>query len=93
MLKDVVEVRVLPPYRLELRFEDGVRGEVDVATLVPFQGVFSPLADPAYFAQVEVNRELGTISWPSGADIDPAVLYATVIGQPIAGAPGVTSHD
>jgi len=33
------------------------------------------VADPALFRQVQVDRELGTIVWPNGADIDPDVLY------------------
>jgi hypothetical protein len=27
------------------------------------------------FAQVAVDRELGTIGWPNGADLDPDVLH------------------
>ena len=72
----------LPPI-LYVRFEDGVAGEVDVAALVVFDGVFAPLMDERRFAEVEVNRELGTICWPGGADLDPDVLYAHVSGEPI----------
>jgi hypothetical protein len=43
-----------------------------------FQGVFAPLRDPAYFARVSVNAELGMIGWPNGADWDPLVLYSRV---------------
>jgi Protein of unknown function (DUF2442) len=31
-------------------------------------------ADPAQFATVAVDAELGTIAWPNGADIDSSVL-------------------
>lgn len=31
--------------------------------------------DRAFFEAVVVDRELGTIVWPNGADIDPDVLY------------------
>ena len=83
MLKDVVEVRPLEGYRLFLRFEDGVQGEVDVASLVEFKGVFAPLKDREFFIQVRVDRELGTVVWPNGADLDPDVLYAHVSGRPL----------
>ncbi len=90
MLKDVVEVRPTGAHRLYLRFEDGVAGEVDVADLIAFDGVFAPLRDERRFAEVCVNRELGTICWPNGADLDPDVLYAQVSGEPV---PDLTATD
>ena len=42
--------------------------------MVPFEGVFKPLKDKAYFDSVEVNPDLGTICWKSGADLSPAYL-------------------
>jgi hypothetical protein len=83
MLKDVVAVRALPNHRLYVRFEDGVEGEVSFEALAPFEGVFAPLQDPKVFGEVRVNPELGTIEWPSGADIDPIVLYSAISGIPI----------
>lgn len=83
MLKDITAVQVLTGHRLHLRFEDGVEGEIDVAQLIEFKGVFAPLQDRAYFAQVHVNPETGTIEWPNEADLDPDVLYAVVTGQPL----------
>jgi hypothetical protein len=83
MLKDVTEVETLDEHRLHLHFEDGVEGVVDLAEIVQFSGVFAPLKEHAYFVQVRVNSEIGTICWPNGADIDPDVLYALVTGEPI----------
>ena len=82
MLLDVVEAIPLDGYRLQLRFEDGVEGVVDVAECVTFTGVFAPLRDRAKFDTVRVNPELGTVCWPWGADLDPDVLYALVTGAP-----------
>jgi len=81
MLVDVVAVAVPAPWRLRLRFEDGAEGELDVRELVEFDGVFEPLADPAYFEGVRVNHDLGTVAWPNGADIDPVVLYEAACGS------------
>jgi len=82
---DVVEVRPLKRYRLRLRFDDGAKGIVDVSSRVPFDGVFEPLRDPDYFRLVRVDRELGTVVWPNGADLDPLVLYALATGKPVPG--------
>jgi hypothetical protein len=45
--------------------------------------VFDPLRDPAWFAQVRVDPELGTVVWPNGADLDADVLYGRLTGTPI----------
>jgi hypothetical protein len=83
MLKDVVAVKSLGEYLLYLRFEDGAEGIVDLAEHLAFRGVFEPLRDPACFALVRVDKELGTIAWPNGADLDPDVLYSQLSGIPI----------
>ena len=83
MLKDIVAVQPLEPYRLMLRFEDGAEGVIDLQQLVSFSGVFAALSNPEEFASVQVHPELGTVYWPCGADLDPDVLYAHVTGQPI----------
>lgn len=41
--------------------------------------VFQPLKDPAFFAQVAVDHDLGTIVWPNGADLAPDALHDQVI--------------
>ena len=80
---DVVEVRTLGDHRLFVRFEDGVQGEIDIAELIRFDGVFAPLRDPVRFAEVRVDPELRTLGWPNGADLDPDVLYSKISGNPI----------
>jgi hypothetical protein len=74
-MKDVTAVEYLNGYRLLLTFEDGDQREVDVASVVPFHGVFEPLKDIGYFRQVRVEPDIGTIAWPNGADLCPDVLY------------------
>ena len=86
MLKDIIAVEPLHDYRLRLCFEDNVEGIVDLASL-SFRGVFAPLRDLTYFRQVRVDKELGTIVWPNGADLDPDVLYSQITGKPIPFVP------
>jgi hypothetical protein len=77
-MPDVVDVIPLDDFRLKVRFDDNLEGLFDLGSSVGFDGVFAPLKDPAYFAQVRVNPELGTVVWPNGADLDPVVLYQAV---------------
>ena len=83
MLKDIVEASVVDEYRVYLRFEDGVEGEVDLAEMIEFTGVFARIRDKSEFAKLRIDPQTGTIVWPSGADLDPDVLYAAVSGRPI----------
>lgn len=78
MLCDVTEVKIVKDYVLFLRFENGVEGKIDISTIIPFEGIFSKLKDPGYFATVYVNKELGTIVWDNGADISPEYLYSII---------------
>ena len=72
---DVVEARHVHDHTVWLRFEDGTAGEVDLAGELE-GGVFEPLRDVQYFQRFVVSPDLGTISWPNGADFAPEFLYA-----------------
>jgi hypothetical protein len=52
-------------------------GEID-ASGWEWPGIFAPLRDPDFFAKVELDSELGTISWPNGADVAPETLHLWV---------------
>lgn len=78
MLHDIIEVKITEEYTLFLRFDDGKCGYVDIAKLIPFKGIFEPLKDPAYFATVSINSDLGTIYWANGADLAPDYLYSQI---------------
>ena len=68
-------VSVLPDYRLAVTFRDGRYGIVDCADIKNSHapGIYAPLAKPEFFAQVTL--ELGVLTWPNGADLDPHWLY------------------
>ncbi|MGH7749834.1 MAG: DUF2442 domain-containing protein [Candidatus Dormibacteria bacterium] len=84
-LYDVIDVQVVGDHQLRLTFEDGTVGDVDLSRQ-EWRGVFEPLADPAYFAQVRVDREGGTVVWPNGADMAPEVLYGEARQHPVRAA-------
>jgi Protein of unknown function (DUF2442) len=74
-LVHVTRVEVVGDHRLRLGFEDGTEGDLDFSEW-GWRGVFQPLADPAYFGQVRLDEELGTIVWPNGADVAPETLHS-----------------
>jgi hypothetical protein len=83
MLRDVVEVKPLPDYRVWIKFDDGVCGEADLKKIIRFRGVFASLKDEREFAKVSVHPEYCVLFWPNGADLDTEVLYSLVTGKPI----------
>ena len=66
--------RHVEAYRIELRFDDGRTGIVDLADELSGE-VFEPLRDVALFRAFRLDQELGTITWPNGADLAPEFLY------------------
>ena len=75
----VASVRVLPEFRLDVEFMDGLRGTVDLHRLIhsPGAGVFSSLADPEVFAQAHVVH--GAVSWPGELDLAPDAMHAQIV--------------
>ena len=78
MLHDVVEARTVGGCRVFIRFDDGLSGEVDLARIVTFDGVFATLRAENRFAGMCVNPDTGNICWPIGADIAPETRYDAV---------------
>jgi hypothetical protein len=70
---DVAGVRVLAGYVLELTWADGAVTTIDVEPYL-WGPALAPLRNPAAFAGVSVDPELGTVVWPNGADISPEEL-------------------
>lgn len=83
-LIDVTRVYPLPNRNLDLTFENGFHGIVEMDRIVKnYIGIFAPLLQDDYFRQVRVNTELGTVVWPNGADLCPDVLYSHATGIPV----------
>jgi hypothetical protein len=64
-------VSVLPDYRLSITCNDNTNGIVDMSALVnsPVAGIYAALKDAQLFQKVGI--ELGALTWPNGADLDP----------------------
>ena len=71
---DVIGVRLLGGYRLEIEFSDGTIGLRDFSSICKKTGSMAePLKEPAYFARVFI--EDGALTWPNGYDWDPIALH------------------
>ncbi|WP_277059032.1 MULTISPECIES: DUF2442 domain-containing protein [Geobacteraceae] len=75
MWHDIISFKKLGGYRLELVFDNGRRGTVDLSSYVGRGVVYSRFADMDYFDSVTLNRELGVLCWPDGVDIAPETIY------------------
>lgn len=69
-----LRLEVIGEHSLRVMFDDGAPRELDLADQLDGP-VFEPLRDPHVLAQVEVDCESGTVAWPTGADLDPIVVY------------------
>ena len=70
---------------LRLLFSDGTVGDIDFSA-EQWTGVLAPLDDPAYFAEVTVDPEAGTVAWPDGIDLAPEPLYEQAKAHPLVAA-------
>ena len=81
----VVGAAVVGDHVLRLLFSDGTVGDIDFSA-ERWTGVLAPLNDPAYFAEVRVDLEAGTVAWPDGIDLAPEPLYEQAKAHPLVAA-------
>ena len=74
----VKAMSLLPDYRLAVTFQDGTNGIVDFSSVLTAQecGIFEALKDKACFDQARL--ELGVVTWPDVADMDPGWMHEQV---------------
>jgi len=83
MYHDVVSVKCLDDFRLELTFDDGKSGVLDCKPIIAKGGVFAKLRDPRVFEKAQVNEELGVVTWDNDVDIAPETAYSRATGVPL----------
>ena len=74
MFLHITEARPVGGYKVAVSFNDGRKGVADLSDALRGP-VFEPLKDPAIFAQLRVDKELETLTWPNGADLAPEYVY------------------
>jgi GNAT superfamily N-acetyltransferase len=78
MILHVTKARYLNEYRIHVEFNDGTRGQIDLAGSLTGT-MFEPLTDKRLFAKFRVDDELGTIVWENGADLAPDYLKSLLV--------------
>jgi len=77
MIPRVIDARHAGGYRVWLRFQDDLTGEIDLQSEL-WGPVFEPLKDLREFAKLRADPELQTLAWENGADLAPEFLYEQV---------------
>ena len=83
MYSYAIDVKYISGHKLEITFEAGEKGSVDLSEYSKMGGVFSRFSDLNYFRQVYVHEELGVLCWPGDVDIAPETIYSMATGKPL----------
>lgn len=73
MYRSVIKVVPLEDFTLEVAFDNGEEGVLDMKPYLDF-GVFRRLSDFEKFKEVHVG--FGTLQWDSDVDLDPEFVYS-----------------
>jgi hypothetical protein len=75
----ITSAKPMPGFRLELAFDSGETGVVDLSELAG-RGVLASWTLPEMFEQVKVT-DVGTVEWPGEIDLCPDALYLRMTGK------------
>jgi hypothetical protein len=78
-MPELLEVRPLPGYKLQLRYADGAEGEVDLSEFAG-RGVFELWDDPSAFARAHIG-EFGQVAWNDEVEMCADALYLRLTGK------------
>jgi hypothetical protein len=78
-MKKITQLKVLENYRVWLRFNDGIEGEVDFSKK-PRTGVYAGWMNYDNFRQVRIG-DCGELMWNDQVDFCPDSLWLQVTGQ------------
>lgn len=65
---------IVGDYTIRVMFDDASEQVIDFEPIL-YGPMFEPLRELEVFSQVKLDSNLGTLVWPTGADIDPNVLH------------------
>lgn len=73
-IHDVIDYKLIEGYTIWVKFDDETERVIDFEPIL-LGPMFGPLRDQVLFRQVALDQEIGTLVWPTGADIEPIVLH------------------
>lgn len=80
MFLHTTHVETKSGYRLFVRFNNGLSGEIDLSADL-WGEMFEPLKDEALFATARHDETLQTVVWDNGADLAPEYLLDLLVKQ------------
>ena len=66
--------QIISPYTLRVEFDDQTQQTIDFKPVLGGE-LFGPLRELSQFNQVQIDPEVRTLVWPTGADFDPETLH------------------
>ena len=81
ILLKVINAKYIDNYKLQLSFNDGVKGVVDLREKIftDHRSIFKPLQEVEFFKKFTQNR--WTIEWQNGVNLAPEFLHKLAIEQ------------
>jgi hypothetical protein len=70
----VTRFEIVAPCTVTVAFEDGTEQRINFEPVL-HGAIFGALRDLTIFNAVTLDSEIGTLTWPNGADFDPATLH------------------
>ena len=70
----VASFAIVGPYTIRVTFDDATSQTIDFQPVLGGD-LFGPLRELEVFNRVQLDPEVRTLTWPNGADFDPATLH------------------
>ena len=81
-MRNIVQVKPLPGCKLQLRFDDGAQGEVDLSAELQKE-VFAAWKTPGHFESVRLAHGGRALEWPGEIDLCADALYLEITGMKV----------
>ena len=82
MCFDIIHAQYNSDYKIDLEFENGSKGTVDLSHYIKPDTLFETFSDKEYFKGFHI--EYGTLVWGDGeVDIAPEALYEQATGKQV----------